>query len=200
MPGSASALEVRGELDSLGYDIPMTRLRGELPMFGPQLPALTVVERGLPRFPNSEALTAVPEPRPQHMSLSERADDLLLRLSRNTTTFCASLLVALPIWGAFASFNRFLGHFRLEDSLPVSVFLLAGIMSVLFTRLAWHRYHWLKAAERRKTAMWYAALGLFSGPIVPVVAVAFFIAIKNATSAPGEAPNRESANREIEPP
>ena len=158
-------------------------------------------------IPKSEALTAVPEPPVpplppmRERPLTQRADDLLRRLSRNTTTFCGSLLLALPVWGAFASFNRFLGHLRLEDSFSASVLVLSGLMSILFARLAWHRYYLKPEKERRKSAMLYATLGAFSAVGIPVMIVAFLIAITSATSTSTEAPEPgPAAPGRIEPP
>jgi serine/threonine-protein kinase len=207
IPGSSSIPYDLGRENSPASDFPMTLTEQALVPDDPPRAAVAVLDKRHLVRPNSEALTAVPEPPVpplpplRERPLTQRADDLLRRLSRNTTTFCFSLLLALPIWAAFASFNRFLGHFRLEDSLPLSVFVLSGLMSVLFARLAWHRYYLKPEKERKKTAMLYALLGAFSGAAVPVMVVAFLIAITSATSASPETPEPEPAPRGmIEPP
>lgn len=178
------------------YDIPMSP-PGPLPGYAPRTSALAMPQRS--PLAHSEALTAVPEPVARAQGLSERADALLLHLSRNTTTFCAMLLASVPVWGAAYGIGRVLSYLKVEEGIGAS-FLLSGVISLVFARLAWHRYFWKSAKERRRTAIMYAILGLMSFPMIPVVAVAFYIAISSATSAPPISPERERVNREIEPP
>jgi len=158
-----------------------------------------MVERRGPGY--SELLTAVPEPPPpaQRRGLSQRVDDLLLYLSRDTARYCGALIASAPLWGVLAGIGRVLERTQLIEAVP-GVFLTAGVMSVLFARLAWHRYYWMPEAKRRKTAIKYAVLGMFSGAVVPVIVVTFYLAIAGATSAPSETPDPEAARPKIEPP
>ncbi len=150
----------------------------------------------------SELMTAVPE-RPElpaaRQALSERIDGILCYLSRDTTRFCGALIASVPLWGALVGVGRIIERTRLIEAAP-GVLLIAGLMSVLFARLAWHRYYWLPEATRRKTAIRYAILGLFSGTVVPVIAVTFYVAISGATSAPSEPPGLAPSTPKIEPP
>ena len=182
------------------FDIPLVT-RADLVV--PPVPGHIASDRGSGRdgLAESEALTAIPEPPKPTTTLSERADAVLEYLSRDTIRFCGGLLAALPVWGIAASISRLMDGLRLLHFLPASV-LLAGVISVYFARLAWHRYRWQAPQERRRTAMKYAALGLFSGTVVPVAIVAFVIGIKTATSHRSDespTPPTPPAPREIEP-
>jgi hypothetical protein len=164
----------------------------------PRVPALSGAQRDV--SVDSEALTAVPEAPSSPETFSHRADRLLGRLGRDTATFCGTLLASVPLWSVFFGVNRSLERLNVEEFLPESVFLLAGLLSVIFARIAWHRYGWMGEKERKRTAIRYAVLGLFSGTIVPVVAVTFFVALKNATSSPAPAQNPEPQEPRIGPP
>ncbi len=181
-----------------GYDLPIAMPVGVGPPGVPRVPALAKTE--LPASVRSEDLTAIPEPRTLPQSLSQRADGYLRAWSRDTATFCATLLASIPAWGVFTGIGRILEHFRIGESLPATMLAAAGLMSVVFARLAWHRFYWMPAQKRRQAAIRYAVLGAFSGTMIPVIAVAFIVAVSGAASAPPDTPSPEVANREIEPP
>jgi serine/threonine protein kinase len=168
------------------------------PSSTPQVPALAVIERPAPGY--SEALTAVPERPASPQSLTQRADDLLQRLSGNTTTFCGALLASAPIWGLYYSVDSLLERMRILDAVPTGFFLLAGSMSLIFARLGWHRYAWMPPKSRRHSAIKFAVLGFASGAIIPVIVVAFVIALSSMTGTSSGSPPPEGRDRELPPP
>ena len=172
-----------------GQDSPVYDILMNLPEIGARraadVPARIVSKPAIAE--NTEALTAVPEPVAAEMPLSHRVDGLLRHLSQDTTRFCGTMLMALPIWGVVAGLSRLLEHIGLLDSVATGTFLFAGLTATIFARLAWHRYGWKPAAARRRTAIGYALLGMTSIAVVPVVAVTLFIAISGATSVSSDA-------------
>ncbi|HLJ57992.1 MAG TPA: protein kinase [Chthonomonadaceae bacterium] len=148
--------------------------------------------------PYSEALTALPESFAPPGSLSERIDRMLGYLAGDTTRYCCALLGSIPVWSALGTLGRLVDRSHLFGAVSGVVFA-CGIMSVLFARLAWHRYRWKPEAERRASAIRYAILGCFSGVVVPVVAVTLYVAVATAIGAPSETPPREP-RPETQPP
>ena len=116
--------------------------------------------------------------------ISEKQDGFLEKIARNTFQFCLTLGASLPIWAVIEGITDKVPH------TSVIWFGAAVLNSVIFARLAWHRYAWPDAALRKKFAIRFAALGFFAGFFIPVVIVILVVAIGSAT-APKRTPNEQ---------
>ncbi len=198
--GNSRALEIVTAYHGAGTALEERRANQDPDWPKPESPhAKEIAEWERRGLAHAEALTAVAEPPAQSRGLTRGIDDLLRYLSGDTARYCGALIAAVPIWGVLGVISRILERTHLLEGVA-GLLLTAGIMSVLFARLAWHRYYWLPEVKRRSAAMRYAVLGLFSGTIVPVIVVTFIVAITGATSAPSETPDPDTTTPKIEPP